>query len=73
MAAWKFCLSCTKREWDLRDYPIVIRRQEVSDHGPSAPERTPPPYAVRIVNWWVMTGLGNTPLECDGRSQSAVC
>jgi len=63
MEAWKFCFSLSKSEWDLRDDPIVIRKQEASDHGPSAPERAPHPYAARIVNWWVMTGLGNTPEE----------
>jgi hypothetical protein len=62
-ATWKFCLSFTKREWELSDYPLVIRRQEATQQEPSVPERTPLPYAARIVNWWAMTGLGNTREE----------
>lgn len=61
-AAWKFCLSFTKREWELWDYPLVIRKQEPPQE-PNVSERGSPPYAARIVNWWVMTGLGNTPEE----------
>jgi hypothetical protein len=60
---WKLCVSFAKRDWKLQDYPIVIRNQKASDSGPSARERTPPPYAALIVNWWVMTGVGNTPAE----------
>jgi hypothetical protein len=60
-ATWKLCLSFTKRDWDLADYPTVIRKQ-VFDSGASA-DRQAPPYSARIVNWWVMTGLGNTPKE----------
>jgi len=63
LAAWRFCLSFTKRKWELRNYPVVIRKQETPRRGPSASERPPLPYAARIVNWWVMTGLGNTPEE----------
>jgi len=61
-ATWKLCLSFTKRDWDLADYPTVIRKQ-VLHPGASDSRRTPPPYSARIVNWWVMTGLGNTPEE----------
>ena len=28
-AAWKFCLSLSKGDWELDDYPVVIRAQEV--------------------------------------------
>jgi hypothetical protein len=61
-ATWKLCSSFTKRDWDLADYPTVIRKQ-VSDSGVSADRQALPPYSARIVNWWVMTGLGNTPEE----------
>jgi hypothetical protein len=59
-AKWKLCLSFTKSDWDLADYPTVIRKQ-VPDPGASDAREAPPPYSARIVNWWVMTGLGNTP------------
>jgi predicted RNase H-like HicB family nuclease len=60
-ATWKFCLSFTKRHWDLADYPTVIRRQ--APRSGASTDREAPPYAATIVNWWVMTGLGNTPEE----------
>jgi hypothetical protein len=27
LAAWKWCLSFRKRDWDLSDYPIIFRTQ----------------------------------------------
>jgi hypothetical protein len=63
-AAWKLCLSLRKRDWDLTDYPIVIRKQDVPDaRAHSTPGRVTHPYSARIVNWWVMTGSGGTPEE----------
>jgi len=61
-AKWKLCLSFAKNDWGLADYPIVIRKQ-VPDPGSADAHQSPPPYSARIVNWWVMTGLGNTPEE----------
>ena len=60
-ATWKLCFSFSKRDWDLADYPTVIRRQHESESGASGPRQAPPPWSARIVNWWVMTGLGSTP------------
>lgn len=62
-AAWKFCLSFTTPDWSLADYPTVIRKQEVPNTEALAARQAPVPYSARIVNWWVMTGLGNTPRE----------
>jgi hypothetical protein len=55
-------LSFTKRDWKLADYPVVIREQKIERDSELAPSRgVPRRYAARIVNWWVMTGTGDTP------------
>jgi|SRR5579871_3419627 len=63
IASWKFWLSFRKRDWELGDYPVVIRKQNVPDLEPSTPRFTSYRYWARIVNWWVMTGGGDTPEE----------
>ena len=61
-AWWKCCLSLFKRDWDLSDYPISVRRHEINpdyvgtrlkQHG----------YSAQIVNWWVVSGNGDTEEE----------
>jgi len=40
LAAWKLCLSFRKRDWELADYPVVIREQRVepgSEPGANSP------------------------------------
>jgi len=61
LAAWKRCLSFRKSDWELKDYPVVIRKQQ----HPDDPARSASlaPYQARIVNWWVMSEGGNTPQE----------
>jgi hypothetical protein len=61
-AAWKFCLSFTKRDWELADYPVVIREQKLErDSERSLSRGVQPRYLALIVNWWVITGAGDTP------------
>jgi hypothetical protein len=61
-AAWKFCLSFTKQDWELGDYPVVIREQKLErDSERSLSRGVQQRYLARIVNWWVMTGGGDTP------------
>ncbi len=62
LAAWKLCLSLTKRDWELADYPVVIRDQKLERASERSPSRgVQKRYLARIVNWWVMTGGGDTP------------
>jgi hypothetical protein len=62
LAAWKFCLSLAKRDWELSDYPVVIRGQKLERESERSPSRgVQKRYLARIVNWWVMTGGGDTP------------
>lgn len=61
-AAWKFCLSLFKSDWEFCDYPVVIRRQEVDPNyaGTRLKEHR---CTASIVNWWVISGGGDTRQE----------
>lgn len=62
LMAWKFCMSFRKPDWELCDYPVVVREQALeNDSEPSTSQGVQPRYLARIVNWWVMTGGGETP------------
>lgn len=62
LAAWKLCLSYAKHDWELADYPVVIRDLGVEPDSERTPSRgVRQRYLARIVNWWVMTGAGDTP------------
>jgi hypothetical protein len=56
LASWKRVLSFLKREWTLRDYPIRVKKQ--AQTNPEIPK-----YSAQIINWWTLTGLGNTKEE----------
>ena len=60
-AGWKFCLSFTKREWGLHDYPLSIREQEI-DPTYTGTRWKQQRYMAFIVNWG-MCGAGDTPTE----------
>ena len=59
LAAWKWCLSFRKREWELNDYPIGTTEQNL-DTVYSAPRFSQHRYRAYIINWPV-TGSGDTP------------
>src|SRR5271155_51473 len=58
---WKVCLSVRNRDWELGDYPVVIRQFEVDSKrkGTRFEQR---PYTAFIVNWG-LTGGGDS--ECE--------
>ncbi len=61
--AWfKWCLSLLKRDWKLSDYPISVREHEIepSDVGTRLKQHR---YTAQIVNWWVISGGGDTKSE----------
>jgi len=60
-AAWKFCLSFFKRQWELRDYPLSIREQEI-DPTYTGTRLKQHRYLAFIVHWG-MCGAGDTPAE----------
>jgi hypothetical protein len=61
VALWKRFLSIRKKDWELSDYPIVIREQEFDAHFSSG-RFTKHRYVAYIVNWAV-TGGGETPKD----------
>jgi hypothetical protein len=58
-AAWKWCLSFSKQEWELNDYPIGITERE-SNPAFSAFRFSQHRYRAYIVNWSI-AGFGDTP------------
>jgi hypothetical protein len=61
-AAWKFCLSLLNSDCEFSDYPAVIREHEV-DPGYAGTRLKQHRYIASIVNWWVVTGGGDTARE----------
>jgi hypothetical protein len=63
LAAWKWCLSFRKRDWDLSDYPIIFRTQEPD---PTSPYHSPRfklhRHIATVVNW-NLSGNGDSHEE----------
>jgi hypothetical protein len=61
-AGWKWFLSVFKRDWEVSDYPIVIRENEIDPNyvGSRLKQQR---YSAQIVNWWVVSGVGDTRAE----------
>jgi len=65
LAAWKLLTSFRKEDWELRDYPVVIRaRNTASDLARTTPFKRFKPcrYVAYVVNWNLVGG-GDTPQE----------
>src|SRR5215470_6905522 len=61
-AWWKCFLSLFKRDWNLSDYPVSVRKHEIdSDYvGTRLKQHR---YSAQILNWWVVSGSGDTEEE----------
>jgi len=61
-AWWKRFLSLFKRDWNLSDYPISVRKHEIDPKyvGTRWKQHI---YTAQIVNWWVISGGGDTKTE----------
>ncbi len=57
-ALWKLCLSFRKHDWELNDYPVMLREHKFAPHFSSA-RFTQHRYVAYIINWTV-TGGGET-------------
>ena len=57
-ALWKRLISYTKTTWKIDDYPLRYRKQINTTEPYNIDELKP--WVVQIINWWVMTGLGET-------------
>lgn len=61
-AWWKCFLSVFKSDWNLSDYPVSVRKQEVGpDHVGTRLKQHK--FLAQIVNWWVVSGSGDTEEE----------
>lgn len=60
-AFWKKIFSYTKSKWDIDDYPLRYKKQTDTKEEYNVGEFKP--WVVQIINWWTMTGLGDTKLE----------
>jgi hypothetical protein len=61
-ATWKWSLSLLKRDWTLTDYPIAVR-EHVIDPVYVGTRLKQHRYSASIVNWWAVSGGGNTKDE----------
>jgi hypothetical protein len=61
-AAWKWSISFLKRDWEISDYPTALRKQE-ADPSYTSTRLEHYRYSASIVNWWTVTGLGDTEQE----------
>jgi hypothetical protein len=60
-ALWKRLLSYRKRDWELKDYPVIFRTQDI-DPEPRPKRLQLQPHVAQIANWWIC-GTGETPAE----------
>jgi hypothetical protein len=63
----KWLLSFLKTKWELGDYPVEIRMQRADPTHLAVPK-----YSARIVNWWALTGLGETESEAREHLREAL-
>lgn len=62
-AALKYLLSFAKSDWQLSDYPIRFRHQKPAFKDPPAGRLELVPWVAQIINWWQMSGHGQTKAE----------
>ena len=63
LTGWKYLLSFRKSDWELNDYPVIVRQQD--DAGAAFGDGvrfTRPAYVARVVNW-NLDGFGGTRAE----------
>jgi hypothetical protein len=61
-AAWKLSLSLFKSDWELPDYPVVVREHEI-DPSYVSTRLKQHRYTASVINWWAVTGGGDTERE----------
>jgi len=60
LVGWKLCLSFRKTNWQLGDYPVLVREQKIDVHSSS---RLKPQRYLAWIAKWGLNGTGNTPEE----------
>lgn len=59
-ALGRWLTSHRKRSWTLADYPIKVRSNPIIAELANVPA---PKFVAQVVNWWTMSGVGDTPAE----------
>jgi hypothetical protein len=59
-AASKYLLAFRRRQWELGDYPLRYVDQVAKGREPTGRLQLPR-WHVQIINWWTMSGSGETP------------
>jgi len=62
-AAIKYLLSFAKSDWQVSDYPIRFRYQKPDPSNLPPGRLKPVPWVAQIINWWQMSGHGQTKEE----------
>lgn len=60
-AFWKKIVSFAKKTWEIDDYPLRYKNQSTANKQFDIDEIKP--CVVQVINWWTMTGLGNSKKE----------
>ncbi len=63
IALRKYLASFFKRDWELTDYPIVLRHQNPDTPAPPIKNLKLVPWCATIVNWINIIGFGDTKEE----------
>ena len=56
---WKYLRSFFKHEWSVEDYPIRVNKFDIQPGAPGSRIKPVGAHAT-IVNWWQMSGVGDT-------------
>jgi len=71
-AAIKYLLSFAKSDWKASDYPVRFRYQDPEKSERSPGRLQPIPWVAQIINWWQMSGHGQTKQEAYGDLEKAI-
>jgi hypothetical protein len=60
---FKYIMSFLKSDWELLDYPIRYRKQEVPRQFKQSTRLKMSEWSAQIINWWSICGNGDTKEE----------
>src|SRR5262245_1401890 len=66
----KRIMSYRKRAWNIHDYPMRISEQKAQGDSGQEGRLKLVPWSAQIVNWWQMSGHGETREEALGNLEA---
>lgn len=63
LGRWKWLLSFRSSRWLFEDYPVRVRRNPTDGPMLEGERWSVPKYLAQIINWWQLSGSGDTPEE----------